>query len=193
MRELTLNSCIMTYLSYNIQEEMSRSVKNTSYSVLDLPFPIAYQLVMSNHLKVANENEALSFIFNYLEQNKTSIGANLLSQALRYNFICFRKMLSAIRRNEQIRNSSVFVSRMRYELDCRVKIIQQNEKEQHRSFMRIEQNECQTQEQGVHNKRLYFNSLDINSQGRNKVSKETNIQTILDEVLQWVCTASNEA
>jgi hypothetical protein len=66
----------------------------------------------------------LGFVFNYVERIRDKKVANkvtnLLAGCLRYNFICLRKMLSAIRRNEHLRSSKEFLDRIKTEMNFRI-------------------------------------------------------------------------
>ena len=84
--------------------------------------------MMSNSLKIEDENSLLGFLFNYSENiggvypsATVAYITNLLASALRYNFLCLRKMLSAIRRNEWLRGNKTFISHLKKEMAVRVK------------------------------------------------------------------------
>jgi hypothetical protein len=93
-----------------------------------LPFETVYQLLQSHTLRVEDENTVLGFIFHFIEnigsiytETTTTFVCNLLVQGLRYNFLCFRKMLSALRRNQWLRQNKVFVHLVKQELAFRVR------------------------------------------------------------------------
>ena len=81
-------------------------------------------MLKSNSLDAEDENTVLGFVFNYVERIREKKVANkvtnLLVSCLRYNFICLRKILSAIRRNEHLRSSKQFLDRLRSEMNFRV-------------------------------------------------------------------------
>ena len=123
MKEYILHSGVMHYLSSNFSKLYQQDC-HLKHNLLNMHFANFYQLLKSNSLRVDDENEVLGFVFNYvlqIESNKVANKVtNLLASALRYNFICLRKILSAIRRNEHLRGSKEFVERLRNEMNYRV-------------------------------------------------------------------------
>ena len=83
---------------------------------------------MSNLLRIEDENSVLGFIFHYTQNlgevysdpKAVAMMTSLLVQALRYNFLCLRRILSALRRNEWLRSSSAFIESLKTELGYRV-------------------------------------------------------------------------
>lgn len=99
--------------------------------------PCLYSLLQSDDLKVEDENTVLSFIFHYCKQraaekpttSQTSCGletatraANTLAKCLRFNFLSFYNVISAIRKNEALQLSEVFVDAFTQEFFQRLKM-----------------------------------------------------------------------
>jgi len=68
-------------------------------------------LLDSDDIKVDDENTVLSFVFHYTKlmnaqsqevNSKSIISANSLSKCLRYNFLSFYNIMSALRKNEAL-------------------------------------------------------------------------------------------
>ena len=73
-----------------------------------------YWLLSSDILKVEDENTVLSFIFHYTNlarerrSAQTAVQAvDMLTKCLRFNFLDFYNLMSAIRKNPSIQASSV--------------------------------------------------------------------------------------
>jgi hypothetical protein len=86
---------------------------------------MVYCMLSSNNLKVDDENTVLSFVHNYtklLPLAKGIMAANELAKCLRYNFLSMYNIVSALRRNEALQLSEVFVDSVMLEYKERLKL-----------------------------------------------------------------------
>lgn len=74
-----------------------------------------------------DENTVLGFVFHYAQKigefcpSKIAQRViNMMCDTLRYNFLCLRKILSAIRRSELLRSCPVFIKYLKIEMTFRV-------------------------------------------------------------------------
>lgn len=79
---------------------------------MGLRFYTIYQLLQSNHLKIESENLALGFVFHFtklvglnntVSRNGTHYIADVLSTAIRFQYVATNKILSALRDNDFFR------------------------------------------------------------------------------------------
>ena len=92
------------------------------FDLLNLRFYTVYQLFSSQHLRVDSENQLLSFLFHYsnyqqLRQPSKATFSYIMDvlssqQALRMYHVSTSKILSALRDNEHMRTSKIFMSRV---------------------------------------------------------------------------------
>lgn len=117
------NNCVPYTTNYNTSS-------SKDFELLNLRFYTLYQLFCSHHLKLDSENTLLSFLFHYTpyqhlrQTNKSTFAylVDLLSthQSLRFYYLSTSKILSALRDNEHLRHSKVFMSRVQQEFQARV-------------------------------------------------------------------------
>jgi hypothetical protein len=83
---------------------------------MSLPFYTMYQILSSHYLKIDDEDQVLAFIYNYTNkfgmQYPDAVGyvTDLLAQTLRYSYLSIYKILSALRDNQHLRKSVVFLT-----------------------------------------------------------------------------------
>jgi hypothetical protein len=109
------NNCAPYTTNYN-------TTSSKDFELLNLRFYTLYQLFSSHHLKLESENTLLSFLFHYTsyqqlrQSSKSTFGylVDLLSthQSLRFYYLSTSKILSALRDNEHLRHSKVFMKRV---------------------------------------------------------------------------------
>ena len=123
MKEHKLHSAIMFHLAGHFQQKLREelvAIETTKIcpqqttgqnGLLKLPLACAYSLIDSDDLKVDDENTVLSFIFHYTKQIKNTSqeslpsaikAANRLARCIRYNFLSFYNVMSALRKNEAL-------------------------------------------------------------------------------------------
>ena len=88
-----------------------------------------YWLLSSDLLKVEDEHTVLSFIFHYtaaLKEKKgleeSILAADLLTKCLRFNFLDYYNIMSAIRKNPAMQQSVVMSDTFRKEVAERLKL-----------------------------------------------------------------------
>ena len=94
-----------------------------------LPLSCAYTLLDSDEVKAEDEHVCLSYVYHYTRLLREKEGlpeairaANQLSKCLRYNFLSLYNVVSAIRRNEAMQLSMVFVDAFTTEYLFRLKM-----------------------------------------------------------------------
>lgn len=150
-------------------------------------------MLQSNYLKVEDENTVLSFIVHYSRLNSAEIdkavqGVNQLAKSLRYNFLSFYNVMSALRKCEPIQLSEVFVDSLKLEYKQRLKmgkvdIISQQ----------LNQNDDRNHYSGA--ARKYFNHARLQQQGRLAlINNELGVHTAMfEEVMEWAMKSKCES
>lgn len=97
--------------------------------LLHLPDEVLFWLLGSDFLKVEDEHQVLSFVFQLTKLRILRKGlpaaiksANLLARCLRFNFIEIYNMMSALRKNESLQLSEVFTDGINYEVHERLQL-----------------------------------------------------------------------
>lgn len=133
IKEYLIHSSIMHTLALNFskyyQQDYNEAIRRHTgtRTLFTVPFNSIHHLLQSNSLRVDDENSVLGFLFNYVE-NLTDVYpikvaqyiTEILVGTLRYNFLCLRKILSAIRRSEVLRKSQNFIKYLKTEMHFRV-------------------------------------------------------------------------
>ena len=90
------------------------TVKEESYGLFSQPTYVAYWILSSDLLKVEDENTVLSFIFHYTDilrerkgQIEAILAADQLAKSLRFNYVDFYNLMSAIRKNPTLQASPI--------------------------------------------------------------------------------------
>jgi hypothetical protein len=72
-------------------------------------------MLLSDDLKTDDEHTVLGYINHYTKavaanmKKNPLVAANLLTRCLRFNFLSFHNLISAVRKNEYLQMSEVFV------------------------------------------------------------------------------------
>lgn len=128
-----MHSGIMHYYAATFQNKFKEEVvslethkfqipgQSIKHGLLSLPVTCVYSLLQSDDLKVDDENTVLSFVYHYCRQHGVK-ACNMLAKTLRFNFLSFHNMISAIRKNEALQHSEVFIDSFEQEYMCRLKM-----------------------------------------------------------------------
>ena len=213
IKEYFIHSSIMHTLSHSFsklyQQDYNDTVRNASIygahrrSLFTMPFYTIYHLLQSNSLKVDDENTVLGFVFHYVQKigehyplKIASAITEVLVGTLRYNFLCLRKILSAIRRSELLRTCPQFISLLKMEMNYRV-ASQENQHAQLSTLMSSWDNQrlkSKSEEEDVPEEaRQFYDTIKVSNQGRNKQEMDaakTGTLGLLEEVVTWAITAN---
>lgn len=212
LSEFLLHSAVMHQIADNFPRLFKQDYNTLFYenirnrcSIFNMSFCTLYHLLMSNSLRVEDENTVLGYLFHYLEnfggvypEKTTRHVANLLVQALRYNFLCLRKIMSALRRNEWLRGSKIFMDLSRSEMSWRVNHSKLNQGQTGglllSSLDQTLANHTYLNEEDVpvDAVRDYYDMVKIKNQGRNKqeAGDVHGALGMIEEIFTWAVTAT---
>eukprot|EP00347_Sterkiella_histriomuscorum_P021918 403332320 len=216
MKEFILHSCLTHHICQNFQDYYQQDLKkidiakhnyasqknnyllnqklqSADYDVLNMPFYCVFQYFQSNELKIDEENLALGFLFYYtkVQQLNNNIEnmkliTNMISQAVRFPFVSTRKLLSALRDNENLRNSTVFRASTLDEFYKRVG-------NQNSIVLNIKGSSSKNQAHKAVPRKYYDNSKVNSSKNQQQQSFTSGQEKInfVDDVMEWLRTSKH--
>ncbi|CDW79156.1 leucine rich repeat family protein [Stylonychia lemnae] len=218
MREFILHSSLTYYISQNFQSLYQKDLKTlelqkknylanknsffynhpnvyNEYELLNMAFYNVFQIFLSQDLKVEDENLVLGFIFHYTkiqsiinnDENMKFI-SNLLVQTLKFYYISTKKILSALRDNFLLRQSSLFITKTTEEFQMRFQT-------QNQLLLNINGSSSKS----THVKeqpRKYYDMSRVQNQGRAKqqataAPDQNKIHPFIQDLVLWLQTSKH--